>query len=263
MSEAFNEINNIIITGTCLLLLVGGFLVSFVLLHNRKQRLNRIDKQNLQNLQAKFDEALLRSKVEIQERILQDISLDLHDNISQLASLVKINLNTLKLESSAESAQKLEFTKELCRRLIADLKMLSAGLRDDHVQSVGLLKAIELELEKINKLGVTQAHLTTQTNAISLPDNNATIAFRMVQEILHNSLKHAGAKNLEVSVQKKENCYILAIRDDGVGFQSGSLLPGSHSGLKNLQERAALIHASLEVHSKPGAGTDVQLKLSI
>src|SRR5678816_1093299 len=110
-----NEVKLYVIGFAIGFLLLGLFIIFLSLLYSRKQLRN---KQEKERIQSQFAQALLQSQLEIQEQTLQHISRELHDNLGQVASLIKINLNTIKLAETGKAEQKIENTKELTRQLI-------------------------------------------------------------------------------------------------------------------------------------------------
>lgn len=89
------------------------------------------------------------------------------------------------------------------------------------------------------------------------------VIFRIVQEALHNAIKHSIAKNIEVSLEYAEETFCLTISDDGVGFNPATLQSAETGiGLKNMQNRAALIGADFKLHSKPGEGTRITIEIN-
>lgn len=214
-------------------------------------------------IKKEYNENLLQSQIEIQEQTLRHVSHELHDNLGQIASLIKINLNTLNLDDSSKAIQKIEDTKTLTRQLISDLKSLSVGLGSDHLSKTGVIKALEIEIERLNKTGQFTATFSNDAGDIHIPADKAIILYRMVQEILNNCIKHANAKNIDLHLQhhNQENKYILAIRDDGVGFSIQDSGSDTSAGLKNLHNRAQLINANLNFYSTPGKGTEVIISI--
>ena len=111
----------ILITLFFFLLLIFLIVITLAIRYRKRKKEN-------QELKAQFDQELLKSKLEIQEQTLQHISREIHDNLGQVASLIKINLNTLQLEDNSKAGDKIEYTRELVRQLITDLKLLSSTL---------------------------------------------------------------------------------------------------------------------------------------
>lgn len=216
-----------------------------------------------EELQKQYGQMLLQSQLEIKEQTLQDISNELHDNLGQIASLIKINLNTLQLDDIATAREKIDDTKELTRKLIFDLKLISLRLGSSGITQTGIGKALEKEVAYLNKTGQFTAHFI-QEGVLPLFDNDKTIIlFRMSQEILHNSIKHSNASQITVSLKSVENVCILEFNDDGIGFDLHNTQNTNGAGLGNLQNRAALINAKMVVHSAAGNGTRIIIELPL
>jgi signal transduction histidine kinase len=212
-------------------------------------------------MKLKFSQTLLQSQIEIQEQTLQHISRELHDNLGQVASLIKINLTTLKLNDPEKAVEKIEHTKDLTRQLIADIKSLSVSLGSDRIAQTGLARAIETEVERLNKTGEFVATYRLQGAMPDIDADKSLILYRMAQEVLNNMVKHSEAKHINIFIHVNENVFILAFRDDGIGFNSAEKMNASGAGLRNLQNRATLINAQLHIQSLPGNGTEITIEM--
>lgn len=253
------EVYILIIVASIVFLLVAFFLFFFVLYFFKKKKQMLLEQELLK---ASFAETLLQSQLEIQEQTLQHISNELHDNLGQVASLIKINLHTVPLNDTIKAAQKLEDTKELTKQLITDIKALSVSLGADRISQAGLAKALETEIERINRTEQFIAVFEQEGNIIALDNDKSIIIYRMSQEVLNNMVKHSGAKHITLKLTATENLIILALSDDGKGFDFEERLKnGTGAGLHNLQKRANLINAKLTMQSSIGNGTQVTIEL--
>jgi signal transduction histidine kinase len=254
------EIIFLVVTGTfiIIILLIGLYL--FFGVYQKKLFKHRLEKQLLQ---TQFSQTLLQSQIEIQEQTLQHISRELHDNLGQVASLIKINLTTLKLNEPEKAVEKIEDTKELTRQLIADIKSLSVSLGSDRLAQTGLAKAIETEVERLNKTGEFIAIFELQGAMPEIDADKALIIYRMAQEVLNNMVKHSQAKHINILLHVNENVFILAFNDDGIGFNAEEKINASGAGLRNLKNRALLINAQLHLESLPGKGTTITISLPL
>jgi signal transduction histidine kinase len=239
---------------------LAGFIITFLFFFQKKQQKNLSEKQELQ---SQFAQTLLQSQLEIQEQTLNHISQELHDNLGQVASLIKINLNTLSLQDTKKATAKIEHTKEITRQLIADIKSLSVSLGADRIARTGLVRALETEVERLNKTGAFEADFNVQGSIPELGNDKSVILYRMSQEILNNMVKHSGAKHLRISLEGLDNLFILEFNDDGAGFDLSAQKQSSGAGLGNLEKRARLINAQLIIESNPGKGTRVRIELPI
>ena len=218
-------------------------------------------------MKAEFSQEILQSQIEIQEQTLKNIAQEIHDNIGQELSLAKLNLSTMNVSMQQELISKISNSKELVSKAIQDLRDLSRSLHTDAISAMGLCRAIESELEMISRAGVYKTKLTIKGDIIRFDEKKELILFRIIQETLHNIIKHAGASNIFVSVLF-ENCNMeLKIQDDGKGFDV-NLIPNNTSksmgmGIRNMYNRAALIHAEFSIISDLNKGTEVKLKLPL
>ena len=236
-------------------------LLIFILLFYQRKRFAH--KEKLASLSKEFSEELFKAKFETQEQTFLQISRELHDNFGHIASLIKINLNTLNLEDTDKATAKIEDTKDLSRQLIADIKSLSVSLNSDRIAQTGLVKALQTEVERLNKTDLFTASFTQTGPAPEIENDKAIILYRMSQEILNNMVKHSGANCITVNLSIKDNLFILAFSDDGKGFDMEEQLKSGGSGLTNLQKRAALINAQLIIQSGPGNGTHIAIQMSV
>ncbi len=245
----------VIITSAFVFILIGIIIYALFLYLQRKKN-HLVDK-------AAFKNTLLASQLEIREQTLQYIGKELHDNLGQVASLIKINLNTLQLNDLQKATAKIENTRELTRQLITDIKSLSVSLGGDRIIQKGLLKAIETEVDRLNKTGQFAASFSVQENIPAIGNDTSVILFRMVQEVLNNMVKHSNAKHIDVTAGITDNLFILALKDDGDGFAVNTELNNGGAGLSNLHNRASLIKAKLSISSTIGKGTNISIALPL
>ena len=260
LDELSTEIWFSIIAGSLLLFLLCTFIVAFTMLYIKRRRQHNMEKQQLE---TQFEQTLLQSELEIKEQTLQYVASELHDNLGQVASLIKIHLNTFQFKDEAKARQKIEDTKELIRQLITDLKLLSVRLGSDKVAQSGILKGLENEVERLNKTGLYKTTLQKDGAIPPLDDNTTIILYRMVQEVINNIIKHSRAKRIDINLKVEGIFFTLSLKDDGVGFNMEEKIKNGGSGLKNLYNRAKLINAKLLISSSPGKGTKILIELPL
>lgn len=238
-----------LIAGTIVILLLLLFLVLFIAEYQKRRKQFLDEKMRLQ-------QESLQSQLEIREQTLKNISEEIHDNIGQTLSLVKINLNRLIKKPVANEEQLLQ-TRDLVSKAIQDLRAVSRSMNSGAVLRDGLLHAIEWELMQVERTGYYRTELMLTGEPEALDPRKELILFRIFQEALNNVIKHAQAKTIEVRLAYN-NGLILQIRDNGQGFD---LKDGSTGiGLHNIRNRAALIGAQLNMESS-AAGTILELTL--
>jgi signal transduction histidine kinase len=241
-----------IFTASFFFLILILFVVLILVVRYRKKRRENEEMQTL------FSEQLLSSKLEIQEQTLLYMSRELHDNIGQIASLVKINLNTISLADTDKASKKIENTKELMGQLIIDLKLLSTSLNTDKIAKIGVIKAIEVEVEKMNKIGLFLVSLHLDKNLPIIDSEREIIIFRMVQEVLNNTMKHAEASQIDIYLNYDNKNLTIKITDNGKGFNVKQKMTNADdlgNGLTNLENRARVINGNYKIESTEGEGT--------
>jgi len=213
-------------------------------------------------LKESFSRELLHTQLEIQEQTLKNISQEIHDNIGQVLSLTKLNLNRMDLEKPDDLKEKITDSKVLISKAIQDLRDLSKSLNTDNIAAMGLLKVIGYELDMIRKTGF-QTYLEVSGEEIKMEPQKELILFRIVQETLNNIIKHAEAKTIKVNMVYSTDKFQLTINDDGRGVDLTPLNEKAGGdfglGIRNMHNRAKLIGADFNMNSRIGAGTTVSL----
>ena len=253
-----------IIVVTIIFILLGAFLIIFLLIHKKKQEANREERQSLQ---AQFTQTLLQTQLEIQEQTLKNISQEIHDNIGQVLSLAKLNINTMNCDEPVALQEKISDSKHLISKAIQDLRDLSRSLNTDYVIEMGLLRSVEYELELIKRTGTLETVLHVEGKPYRLEQQQELILFRIVQEILHNIIKHAKATLIDVFAQFEPEAFTLTVTDNGVGFDASRLEAADYTGfglgIRNMHNRAKMINTNFTLNSTLDKGVTVRMQLPI
>ncbi|MBP6024700.1 sensor histidine kinase [Ferruginibacter sp.] len=249
------DIRYYFITSVIAFLLLGLFMLLLAALYSRKQQKNKNEKMKMQ---TQFQQELLQTQIEIQEQTLKTISEEIHDNVGQILSLAKLNLNTL--DNTAD--QKIQDTKNLVSKAINDLRNLSRSIHGDRIAQLGLQQSIEDELNILQNSGQFTTALKIVGNHYKLDPQKEMVLFRIVQEALNNAVKYSKAKNITVQLNYQPQIFSLTISDDGIGFNVAAL-PASKTGigLTSMQNRAALIGGAFTITSAAGNGTIINIEL--
>ncbi|MFP5258920.1 MAG: CHASE4 domain-containing protein [Acidobacteriota bacterium] len=218
-------------------------------------------------LAAESIRALTGQLMQAQESERASIARDLHDNVAQDLSSLKIAYETLLdglPEADGELRARLDASSRLLARAIASVRELAYGLRPPNLEHLGLdlaLRRLCQEVAKASGLRVTYAGVGLE--GLDVDPDVAINLYRIAQEALANARKHAGASRVDVRLIESYPKLILRLRDDGRGFTPGREDPcpqgGSRPrmGLVNMRERAWLLGGSLRIVSSPGHGATV------
>lgn len=248
----------LVISSAALFLFITSFLGYFVILYRNKQVIN---KQEQDKLHATFKLEILKTQLEVQEDTLSYISRELHDNINQVLSFVKLNLGLVSSDNEIIS-QKVSESRELIGETINDLRNLSHSLSFERIAQLGLAKTVHIEAEKLNKSGMLNTYVNLLGEEYPLGERRELVLFRIFQESVNNVLKHAAAGNLKIDFIYKPDLFQLIIKDDGKGFLQALNSEQQGNGLKNIIKRAALIGALATVESLPGLGCTVDVSFN-
>jgi signal transduction histidine kinase len=255
----YQDIQVLVLSTTALFILVTSFVVYFVVLYRNKQVHH---KQEQERLQASFRQELLKARIEMQEQTLTHVSREIHDNITQVLSFIKLDLALINTIEEQQKQGKINDIRELVSQAITDLRDLSKSLSFEHITRMGLVKTIEMEASRLNKSGIVKAVVSTKGAIIPLGEQRELVLFRIFQEALNNSLKHSGSKHFKIDLEYYPQLFNLTLEDDGKGFSTGSMDNGDGSGLKNMENRAALIGAACKIISGPGKGCLINISLN-
>lgn len=242
---------------TAIILIVVALAVFVVLLSVLfTSRKNKLLKEK-QLMKTQFEQELLQTQLEIQEQTLRTISEEIHDNVGQVLSLAKLNLNTF--ENNPQ--KKLGDTKELISKAINDLRDLSRSMHGDRIAELGLLQSLTVELQILQNSGEFETHFNITGDSYKLPPQKEMVIFRIVQEALNNAIKHAKAKNIRLHINYQPNLFTLTVQDDGAGFDIVAMQNKNGIGLKSMQNRANLIGATCTLQSSINNGTIITIEL--
>jgi PAS domain S-box-containing protein len=190
----------------------------------------------------------------------QRLSRELHDSVSQALYSIVLGTKTARAlldRDPSRLADPLEFVLSQAERGLAEMRALIFELRPEALEQDGLVTALERQADLIR----TRHMVAIELELCAEPDVPVPLKealYRITQEALHNTVKHAQAQHVGLSLANEGNELTLVIRDDGAGFDASGEFPG-HYGLRSMQERAAGLGGSTRIHSAPGAGTTVHV----
>ena len=211
---------------------------------------------------------LARQVMEVQEQERRHLARELHDEIGQQLTMVRMGLERLRPAiGETESREVLDATVGHVVDLTAQVRSLSLDLRPSMLDDLGLAPALRWYATRTAKLADLVLDLQLDEEFPGLDAEVETFLFRIAQEAMNNLLKHSNARRLEVSLKLTADGVLLEVGDDGKGFavddMSEAATSGNGAGLLGMRERAALIGAELQVQSEPGHGCTIRLQLPI
>jgi signal transduction histidine kinase len=191
------------------------------------------------------------------------IALEIHDELGQLLTALKMDVSLLKMRLSApDLLEKVADMHVLVDRTIWMVRNVANHLRPAAL-NFGLASALEWLAEDFARRNTIPCLFRMNGSEPVLPEAHATAVFRVVQESLTNVARHARASHVHVTLTRTERGFDLHVNDDGCGFEPETARNGYSYGLLSMSERARLIGASLRIDSAPGAGTTVSVNVPL
>lgn len=209
---------------------------------------------------------LQRRLINAQEEERRRVSRELHDEVGQQILAMMLSLRALQLEEmSAPAAEKLRALRESTEHVGTEIHQLASQLRPVALDALGLSQAVATYLEAWGeRSGVSVDFFGSGIDDPRLPGVIEVTLYRIVQEATNNVVRHAAARNVSVSIERRKDYVLGIIEDDGKGFDFDTVrAPGlGRIGIAGMQERAAIVDGELTIDSGPG-GTTVRVKLPI
>jgi PAS domain S-box-containing protein len=193
-----------------------------------------------------------------QEAERRRIARELHDDVSQRMALLTIGLDQLKPHCDADG-QRIQTLSESIRQIALDLGHLSHELHPSRLQALGLVPALRLLCQDVSHQRNLQVLFTHDLVPDDVDADVSLCLYRITQEGLQNVARHSQAREAEVHLAADADCLTLSIADSGVGFDSKTAHAGL--GLVSMRERAALLGGHVVIHTSPGGGTRIGVRV--
>ncbi len=231
-------------------------------------RISSLEKESAQHQKgAEQAEESLRhlsqQLVSSQEQERKALSRELHDEIGQLLTALRMELGNLERSRGAgESDPHLDQAKKLAESTLRSTRDIAMGLRPAMLDVLGLGPALQWQTREFSRRYNTPIQLELDGDLKDLPDRHRTYLYRIVQEGLTNCARHAQAKNIRVRLEETVGQLAVSVEDDGVGFdQHGGV--GFGLGLLGITERVRELCGNISIQSEPGKGTKIAVVLPL
>ncbi len=240
----------LVVFGIILLVSISMVLL-FIIFNNRKNKL--IQQQTEEK--KKFETELAETQIEIREETLRNISWELHDNIGQLLTLAKI-----QLQNSQNDSEKINESVSILGDALRELRALSKSINPESLKNMSLLEAINNEIERFDRMNFIKSEFEITGTPFEIPQKEEIIIFRILQESFANTIRHSRATELNVNIIYKNDELEIHTKDNGIGFDQTNDFKGI--GLRNMKTRAELIGAKLILNSNKEKGTELIIQKS-
>ena len=240
-----------------LLLCIG--IVAFFLLYQKKLLQNKLQ---LSALETMHKEELLHSRIEEVEQERKRIARDLHDEIGTLFTLLSRKVEQMTLPASVNKYQaQIDEMRILADRGINTTRRIAFDILPPHLELFGLITALEDFCMHQSKSTDVTIDFTITTLKKEPDDKTSLVVFRIIQELVNNTLKYAQATQIHMELNDKNGTLNFTYRDDGKGFDLNDNINGKGLGLRSIDNRVAMINGKIETQTSPGKGLYVYIQI--
>ncbi len=223
----------------------------------REQKIRQLEQEK----QLSAVDAMLRGQEAERSRLARD----LHDGLGGMLSGVRQTITTMKGNQIITEGSALAFNRalEMLDTSISELRRVARNMMPEALMKFGLKDALQDYCDTLNEPGALKVQYQTFGLETRLPESTEVIVFRIVQELLNNVVKHAGASHVLVQLLQDNERFHLTVEDNGKGFDPVALEKAPGIGWLNIRSRVEYLGGTLDLRSKPGGGTSVEIEFSL
>ena len=243
--------NKIFVAILIAVVLIGSIIIFFITSSLKQQK--KVLKLERENAKA---------EITVLEKDRERISNDIHDDLSPMLVSIKMTINSFELSSAADQLQ-LDKTNDTLNEMAKRMRAISFDLMPSSLKNKGLETAIR---DFVNSVTNTDLNIKLwfSNEQLQIDDYKIIHIYRIIKEIIHNTLKHARATELVLALKKETNELHIASQDNGIGFHYNSKLSESTGlGLRSLQNRVSLINGTIRIESEKGKGTSYLIQIPV
>ena len=243
--------------GSGLLLVMGS--MAYIVRLDRQTRARYVELARSQHALQQLSARL----VDAQEAERRAISRELHDEVGQALGALLVDIGRLSTTLSGdhpEVKEQLDNLKAVAERTFQSVRNIALLLRPSMLDDLGLAAALEWQGREVSRRSEIEVSVESESVPEDLPDEYKICLYRIVQEALNNAVRHSGARNAKVAVERLAESIVVRVTDDGRGFDPVRL---RGMGILGMEERVKRLGGTLRVASEPGRGTTVTAELPV
>ena len=208
--------------------------------------------------------ALSRRVLEVQELERRRVAIELHDELGQSLTAIKINLQLSERFKGELTGDLIQENIRIVEDALAQVRRLATALRPSMLDDLGLAPALKWMADQTAQRSGFEVCFLYDRNQERLSPEIETACFRIVQEALTNIARHANPNRVEIALRREADQLVLCVQDDGTGFDLDAMseraVAGGSLGVLGMRERATLLGGQLDIESTPGQGSKVRLR---
>ena len=242
--------------------LLGGLLLALLTIHRTLRLERELERRLEENTRARANlQELSAELVRAQESERRALARELHDEVGQSLSAILMEAENAEFAENVEGMREhLAAVRTLAEKTVNEVRDLALLLRPSMLDDFGLVPALNWHAREMSKRTGLNVVVSADDDAGELPDEHKTCIYRLVQEAVNNSARHANAHTVEVFLHRQNDRVLFSVRDDGSGFDTRFV---RGLGLLGMEERVRRLGGRLEIHSQRGRGTTVAAELPL
>ncbi|HYV95213.1 MAG TPA: ATP-binding protein [Chitinophagales bacterium] len=213
-------------------------------------------------MKTSFEKELMKTQVEVAENTLNDIARDLHDDVGQMLTFSIIQLNNIRPMPDAATEKNIAAARESVQNTLQSVRSISKTLSNDYLSSFGMEESLKRLFERIARQGIVRTTLVFPANVLFSSRSNEVFAFRIIQELVTNTLKHSGATELSLIISEADGNIQIEYSDNGKGLhgdQFNNEQLKNSLGFTNIFKRAELMHGEITISNNSEGGFYLRL----
>lgn len=254
-----NQRNVYLFSGSGIITIIFFLLIFY---RHKARKDGIISEQRIQQLEEEKKLLAARSIVNGQEEERKRIAKDLHDGLGVLLSTAKMQFTSI-VDKSPENKPMIDKATKLLEQAAGDVRRISHNMMPGLLTRFGLYEAAEDLIEQLDETEGVSATCEITGNTKRLPENTEIMLYRILQEMVNNTIKHAQAKTIRLKMKILPELLELSYSDDGKGFIVAEKTDLKSIGLSSIRSRVNFLNGKLKIESSPGAGTTYSVKIPI
>lgn len=249
----------IIVIFNIIFLLFIAAIITYMVQYKTKKKEHTI---TLNNQKVQHQQELLATQLEMQEQTMQHIGREIHDNVGQKLTLASLYTQQLAYENKAPQVNEaIENISQIINQSLSELRELSKSLTNTTIDNIPIENLLEMECKKINDLGKCKVYFIKPIEPTQLTYQVKSVLFRISQEFIQNSIKHAHCKTISLFLERTDTLLRLILKDDGIGFDIKTL-QSNGIGLENMKKRTEIINGTHQLQSD-SSGTQLIIEIPL
>ncbi|MBK6362082.1 MAG: sensor histidine kinase [Saprospiraceae bacterium] len=224
------------------------------------QQREEINQRKIKELEDDIKITSMHSVIEGQEIERERIAKELHDSLGGLLSTIKLQIDKTKMSNKDNNVESYGRAHHLIDAAVEEVRTISRNLQPVSLKKLGLVAAIKDLINRFEGENTPEIYFQYYDVPAQMDKMLSLTVYRIIQELLTNSFKHAKAKEILIQLNSEEDAFVIQYEDDGVGFELDEPTKKG-MGLENIKSRVNYLHGSLSIDTHPGSGLSVLIRL--